>query len=207
MGRRGLIALAALVAAGCGGGGAGGATAAERPRPGLDALPDRVVWDFEHAVRDSQEAFLGLFDFTAVGEMEILLHRYDALGRLPGITEARVAEYLAEDGTPDPPERERTNVGGFYGWLIRPAIGGGGCAAVTPTWEYNQQLAGPYDPLPEGHEAYEPLRLKVNGYLEDGRGGVIGIRCPGGARGLALVYTRRDSERGYDLITIYDDGP
>ena len=62
-------------------------------------------------------------------------------------------------------------------------------------------------PLPAGHESHEPLRLKVNAYLENGQGGVIAIRCPGGTRGLALVYTKRDNERGYDLITIYDDGP
>lgn len=197
-----LLALAAL-AVGCG----GGAPAPERPRPAVDALPDRVVWDFEHAVLDSKDAFLGLFDFTAVGEMEILLHRYDALGRLPDIDEETTAEYLAEDGTPYTPERERKNVGGFYDWLIRPAIAKGNCAAVTPTWEYNQKLAGPYEPFPEGHESHEPLRVKVNAYLENGQGGVIGIRCPGSDRGLALVYTKRDSERGYDLITIYDDGP
>lgn len=204
-GRRVRAALLAIALAGCGG--AGGAAAVERPRPPVDALPDRVVWDFEHAVLDSKDAFLGLFDFTAVGEMEILLHRYDALGRLPDIDEETVAQYLAEDGTPYPPERERKNVGGFYGWLIRPAIGKGNCAAVTPTWEYNQRLGTPYEPLPEGHSAYEPLRVKVNTYLENGQGGVIGIRCPGGDRGLALVYTKRDNERGYDLITIYDDGP
>jgi hypothetical protein len=203
MGRVGLIALAALILAACGGG--GGEVA--RPRPGADALAERVVWDFEHAVLDGKDAFLALFDFAAVGEMEILLHRYDALGRLPGITEAQIAEYLAEDGTPYPPERERRNVGGFYDRLIRPAIGGGNCAAVTPTWGYNRQLGTPFEPLPAGHDSHEPLRVKVNAYLEDGRGGVIGVRCPGGTRGLALVYTRRDNERGYDLITIYDDGP
>ena len=29
--------------------------------------------------------------------------------------------------------------------------------------------------------------------------------CKGGKGGLAVVYTKRDNARGYDLITIYDD--
>jgi hypothetical protein len=198
MGCRGLILL---VLAGCG----ASASAPKAPRP--EPLPERVVYDFEHAVRESRESFLALFDFTAVGEMEILLHRYDLLGRLPGITEKMRAEYTAEDGTPFPPDRERRNVGNYYGWLIKPAIANGGCRAMEPHWNYNKLLGAPQPPFPPGNESHEPLRLKVNTYLENGLGGVIAIRCPGGTRGLALVYTRRDNERGYDLITIYDDGP
>jgi hypothetical protein len=192
-----------LVLAGCGA--SAPTPAPQAPRP--ETLPERVVWDFERAVLDSKESFLALFDFTAVGEMEILLHRYDLLGRLPGITEKMKADYAAEDGTPYPPERERKNVGSYYGWLIKPAIASGGCRAMEPHWDYNKQLGEPQPPLPPDNESHEPLRLKVNTYLEDDRGGVIGIRCPGGTRGLALVYTQRDNERGYDLITIYDDGP
>ncbi|MCB9564720.1 MAG: hypothetical protein H6708_30410 [Kofleriaceae bacterium] len=90
--------------------------------------------------------------------------------------------------------------------MIRPAIAGGGCAAVTPHWHYNQLLGVPFEPLPPGNDTHEALRATVNAYLEDGAGGVVGIRCPGGTRGLALVYTRRANARGYDLITIYDDG-
>ncbi len=197
-----LAATAVALTASCG---AGAGTSAARPRP--DTLPEQVVYDFERAVLDSQDAFLALFDFVAVGEMEILMHRYDALGRLPDLDDDTRAEYLAEDGTPYPPERERKNVGSFYGWLIRPAMAQGNCRAVTPTWAYNRLLGEPYAPLPDGHESHEALRLKVNGYLADGAGGVVGIRCPGGPRGLALVYTRRDNPRGYDLVTIYDDGP
>lgn len=203
-GVRGATALAAAALA-LGAGACGPKGEAARPRP--STLPEQVVYDFERAVMTSQDAFLALFDFTAVGEMEILLHRYDVLGRLPDLDDETRAEYLAEDGTPYPPERERRNVGSFYDWLIRPAVARGDCRAVTPTWAYNQLLGVPYEPLPPGNESHEPLRQKVNGYLEGGAGGVIGIRCPGGERGLALVYTRRDNARGYDLITIYDDGP
>ena len=53
---------------------------ADPPRPPSSDLPARVVWDFEHAVLQSQDAMVALFDFTAVGQFEILLHRYDALG-------------------------------------------------------------------------------------------------------------------------------
>jgi hypothetical protein len=177
------------------------------PRPPVDQLPARVVWDFEHAVLESKDAYVALFDFTAVGELEILLHRYDALGRKPDEDPDERDEYMAEDGTPYPPTRERRNVGNFYGFLIKPAINHGHCQAVTPTWEYNRLLGEPFPELPPGSESHEALREKVNTYLDGGAGGVIGIRCPGGTRGLALVYTRRDNERGYDLITIYDDGP
>jgi hypothetical protein len=181
--------------------------APEVPRPGVDQLPERIVWDFEHAVLESKDAMLSLFDVAAVGEIEILLHRYDALGRKPGIEEDEIEEYLAEDGTPYPPERERRNIGNFYKGMIRPAIANGRCKAVAPTWHYNELLGVPFDPLPPGHETHEALREKVNPYVENGQGGVIAIRCPGGSRGLALMYTRTDSERGYDIITIYDDGP
>lgn len=196
MGHRGLILLAL---AACGGHPA--------PRPAIDQLPARVVYDFEHAVLESQDAFVALFDFTKVGQFEILLHRYDALGRRDDLDDDEIDAYMHEAATPYPPERERKNVGGFYPWLIKAAVAHGHCRAVTPTWDYNRLLGEPFPPLPAGSESHEALRLQVNTYLEHGAGGVIGIRCPGGDRGLALVYTRTDSERGYDLITIYDDGP
>jgi len=200
MGERGMKRAVLLVSlAAC-----GSKPIAQGPRPA--DLPAQVVWDFERAVKTGQDEMLSLFDFAAVGEIEILMHRYDALGRLPDIDAETTEEYLAEDGTPYPPARERRNIGNYYGFLIRPAIGRGGCAAAEPTWAYNR-LLDEYPPLPEGHEAYEPLRAKVTTYFEGGRGGVIGLRCAGGNRGLALVYTQRDNERGYDLITIYDDGP
>ncbi len=178
--------------------------AVERPRP--TTLPEQVVHDFERAVLAGQDEMLALFDFTAVGQVEILLHRYDALGRDPGLGQEYVTEYLAEDATPYPPARERKNIGSFYGWLIRPAIGNGNCTAAAPVRDYNRLLGVLFEPLPPGHEAYEPLRVTVNAYLDGGKGGVIAIRCPGGPRGLALMYTERDNARGYDLITIYDDG-
>jgi hypothetical protein len=201
MGERGMNRmLFVVVLAGC-----GPKAIAQGPRP-ADDLPAQVVWDFERAVKAGQDETLALFDFAAVGEVEILMHRYDALGRLPEISDDRRAEYLAEDGTPYPAERERTNIGKYYGFLIRPAIGRGGCQPARPTWKYNR-LLDHYPPLPAGNESHEALREVVNAYFADGNGGVVGIRCAGGNRGLALVYTRRDNERGYDLITIYDDGP
>jgi hypothetical protein len=196
------LAWLALLLAGCPK--PGGSSSGPRPTPRPATLPEQIVYDFERAVLDSQDAFLALFDFVAVGEVEILLHRYDALGRWD-LDDATLAEYLAEDGTPYPPERERKNVGSFYDWLIRPAIADGNCQAMAPTWPYDRMLGEPFEPLPPGHDSHEALRLKVNAYLEHGQGGVIGIRCPGGTQGLALMYTRRDNDRGYDLITIYED--
>jgi hypothetical protein len=197
--RAGAAVTLTLTLAGCG---PRGEAAGPPPAP----LARAVVAEFERAVRSSREEFLGLFDFTAVGELEILLHRYDLLGRLPDLSPGTRAEYAAEDGTPYPPERERRNVGGFYPWLIRPSVADGGCAAMTPAWDYNRRLAT-FEPLPPGNASHEPLRQKVLAYFEGGRGGVVGLACPGGARRLALVYTVRDNARGFDLVTIYDDGP
>jgi hypothetical protein len=50
---------------------------------------------------------------------------------------------------------------------------------------------------------YEPLREHANVWWR--RGGVVGITCKGGKGGLAIVFTKRDNPRGYDLVTIYDD--
>jgi hypothetical protein len=189
-----------LVLAGCGA--SAPTPAPQAPRP--ETLPERVVWDFERAVLDSKESFLALFDFTAVGEMEILLHRYDLLGRLPGITEKMKADYAAEDGTPYPPERERRNVGNFYAFLAQRTVGTGGCVAAAPRTRYGKLLGVPFDALPtDTPPDYEKLRTTVNGYLA--KGGVVGITCSGGTGGLALVWTEKPNPRGYDLITIYDD--
>jgi hypothetical protein len=209
----GLLALATLAPPACG------------PRPGLDAarpdpasadgtavtpppaapatMADRVVADFEAAIRTSKDAYLSLFDFTAVGEMEILLHRYDLHGRLSNLPDDLRAQFAAEDGTPYPAERERINVGSFYSILGQRTVGTGGCAPGEPRTHYGKQL-GHYELLPAGTpEAYETLRAKANGYLASG--GVIGMRCRGGRGGLALVWTARTNARGYELVTIYDD--
>jgi len=175
------------------------------PAPATATLPDQVVWDFEHATLAGVEPWVGLFDFAEVGAFEILLRRYDLLGRLPNLTAAQKADLAKEDGTPYPPERERRNVGRFFERLAQPTVGTGGCTARPPRWHYNQRLGVPFEPLPPGNENYEALRLRINAQLERG-GGVVGIRCTGGTGGLALVYTPVDNARGYDLITIYDDG-
>jgi hypothetical protein len=187
-------AVLALVIVGCG----PHATSA-----GPGPLAERVVHDFERATLAGQESFVALFDFDQVGAVEILMHRYDLLGRLPKITDAQRAEYAAEDATPYPAARERRNVGRYFNWLVRPRVGTGGCVGGPPRWHYNTLLAT-YAPLPPGNEIYEPLRQRVNAQLVGG--GVIGIRCAGGVGGLALVYSPRPTARGYALITIYDDG-
>jgi len=169
-------------------------------------LAPRVVAEFERTTLAGKDAWVEQFDFVAVGQFEILLHRYDLLGRLPNLTDEEKAQYAAEDGTPYPPERERRNVGNFYPILAQRTVGTGGCTAAPPRFHYNQLMGAPFEPLPPGNETHEALRQTVNAYLADGAGGVIGIRCTGGAGGLALVWTRRATPRGYAIITIYDDG-
>lgn len=174
------------------------------PVPAPASISERVVAEFEAAVRQSKDAYLGLFDFAAVGEMEILLHRYDLNGRLPNLDEQQKAQFAAEDGTPYTAERERRNVGNFYAFLAQRTVGSGGCTASAPRTRYGTLLGQPFEPLPAGTPAgYEILRTHANAWIASG--GVIGIRCTGGKGGLALVYTANDTPRGYDLITIYDD--
>lgn len=165
-------------------------------------MAERVVADFEAAVRTSRDAYVGLFDFTAVGEMEILLHRYDLLGRLDNLPEDVKAQFAGEGAEPYPAERERTNVSGFYKILAQRTVGSGGCVAGPPRTEYGKQLAT-FEPLPAGAVDYEPLRAKAAAYVA--KGGLVGLRCTGGKGGIALVWTEKANERGYDLVTIYDD--
>jgi hypothetical protein len=167
-------------------------------------LPARVAADFESAVKTSKDAYVALFDFSAVGEYEILLHRYDLLGRFPDLDEAHRAQYTGEDGTPYPPTRERRNVGNFYPILAQRTVGTGGCTAATPASKYGRMLGQGFEPLPPSVPAkYEKLRSDANAWLKVG--GVVGLHCTGGHGGLAIVYTARDNARGYELITIYDD--
>lgn len=195
-----------LALAGC-----GGAAAIKNPTgdpwpppPAPATLAERVVWDFERATLAGRDRWVELFDFDEVGAFEILLRRYDLLGRLPDLDDDDRAELAADDGTPYPAARERRNVGNFYGPLAQRTVGTGGCTGGVPHWEYDVLLGQPFPPLPPGHEHYEPLRQRVNAQLEGG--GVIAIRCRGGHGGLALVYSPRRSARGYAIITIYDDG-
>jgi hypothetical protein len=213
MGTRGLIALALLAA--CRGpqkseeGMAGRRwpppptpPTPTKPRP--TATPERVVYDFEQAVKTSKDAYVDLFDFVAVGELEILLHRYDLNGRLKNLPYDIKLQFATEDGTPYPPERERRNVGNFYDILAQRTVGSGDCTLVAPRTNYGKLLGVQFEPLPEHTPpGYEKLRTIVNGYLA--KGGVVGIKCSGGKGGLAIVWTERPNQRGYDLITIYDD--
>lgn len=168
-------------------------------------MRERVVAEFETAVKTNSDAYLGLFDFAAVGELEILLHRYDLYGRLPKLTDDVKAQFAAEEGTPYPAERERTNVGKFYRLLAQRTVGTGGCKAREPRTRY-AKLLGTYDPLPQGtiaSDAYETLRVKATGYVA--KGGLVSFSCSGGKGGIAVVWTERPNSRGYDLITIYED--
>lgn len=167
-------------------------------------MPERVVADFAAAVAKNKDAYVELFEFAHVGEIEILLHRYDLNGRLPNLPDDVKAGFAAEDGTPYPAEREKRNVGNFYKILAQRTVGTGGCKAAEPRTRYGKLLGTPFEPLPEGTPPkYETLREHANAWLA--KGGVVGITCTGGKGGLALMYTASTNARGYDLITIYDD--
>ncbi|MBA2541445.1 MAG: hypothetical protein H0V17_17520 [Deltaproteobacteria bacterium] len=214
MGARSLILIAL---ASCGGGAP--ATTGTSPTGGPssgESLRDRVVADFERAVTQSKDEYVSLFDFVAVGEYEILLHRYDLLGRLKNLTDAQKTQFFSEDGTPYPEARERRNVGNFYKPLAQRTVGAGGCKAREPRTAY-AKLLGTFEALPEITEVeiagakksaptpkgYQILRDHAVGWLA--KGGVVGFSCTGGTGGLTVVYTEKPSGRGYALITIYDD--
>jgi hypothetical protein len=176
------------------------------PQVGV-TLPERIVAEFEQAVRGGPDAYAALFDFVAVGKYEKLLRRYDANGAV-ALTAAQKQEFLAEDATPFPEARERKNLGAFFPILAARTVGQGGCHARPPISAYGRALGHPFDPLPvepASNLAYEPLRVEVNALVD--KGGVVGIACDGGQGGLALVYTRSKDARGYALITMYDDVP
>src|SRR5258707_14431001 len=124
MGARGLIGAVLLSAC-------GQPATPVKPSPGA-STPEKVAADFEAAVKASKDAYVGLFDFVAVGEMEILLHRYDLNGRDVGLTDKQTEQYSKEDGTPYPEARERRNVGNFYPILAQRSVGTGGCAGGAP---------------------------------------------------------------------------
>ena len=185
------------------------------PKPA--SLPERVAADFEAAVKQSKDAYVALFDFAAVGEFEILLHRYDLNGRLVHLEDDQKQQFIDEDGTPYPAARERRNVGNFYTILAQRTVGTGNCTAATPRTRYGKLLGVAFEPLPPQSDVeiagqrvqkptppnYSTLRDHANAWLA--AGGVVGLRCAGGKGGLAIVYTARPNARGYDLITIYDD--
>jgi hypothetical protein len=167
------------------------------------SMQQRIASEFEQAVKTSKDAYVSLFDFVAVGQYEILIHRYDLNGRFPDLPDDVRERFEKEDGTPYPPERERRNVGNFYTILAQRTVGTGNCVGSAPATPYGQQLGEQFEPLPEGTPpGYEILRTAANGYLA--KGGVVGIKCSGQG-GLAIVWTEAANPRGYNLITIYDD--
>ena len=171
------------------------------PVPGT-AVPDRIAADFEIAVRTNKEAMQALFDFEAVGEYEILLHRYDLYGRVE-LDEHQKAVLAAEDGTPYPVAREQRNIGNFYPRWVQPTIGTGGCTLGPPKTYYGKRL-GDIEPLQAGTPpGYQVLFEHATEWLASG--GVVRVQCTGGTGGIALVWTKRDNARGYDLITMYKD--
>jgi hypothetical protein len=140
MGARGLIVIAL---AAC-----GHPAAPHQPA----SLGERVVADFEAAVKQSKDAYVALFDFAAVGEFEILLHRYDLNGRLAHLEDDQKQQFISEDGTPYPAERERRNVGNFYTILAQRTVGTGGCTASEPRTRYGKLLGVAFEPLPAQSE-------------------------------------------------------
>ncbi len=200
MGARGLVFGVAAALAACAHG--------DAQPPRATSIYDRVVEDFEQAVLAGKDRYVELFDFASIGEIEILLHRYDLLDRLPEAFKNgmdRKAEFEREDGTPYPASRERRNVGNFYGGFVKRTVGTGGCIAGPPRTRYARLLGTFFDDvLPEDiAPKYETLRAHANAWWRNG--GVVGITCKGGKGGLAVVFTKRDNARGYDLVTIYDD--
>lgn len=151
-----------------------------------------------------KSAYVSLFDFSAVGEYEILLHRYDFAGRMKNLEDDQKAQFASEDGTPYPVTRERRNVGNFYPLLAQRTVGTGGCVPAAPRTRYGQLLGQHFEELPAcTPPKYTLLRADANYWLD--HGGVVGIRCTGGSGGLAIVYAEAPNQRGYNLITIYDD--
>jgi hypothetical protein len=195
MGTRGLMVV---VVAAC------GAPAAAPVQPAPKDLPAIVAADFAKAVLASKDSYVSLFDFVAVGEYEILLHRYDLNGRLKNLEPDQKAQFTREDGTPYPPTRERRNVGNFYTILAQRTVGTGDCVATPPRTRYGKLLGEHFEAFPAcTPPKYETLRADANFWLD--HGGVVGIKCKGGEGGVALVFTEAPNQRGYNLITIYDD--
>jgi hypothetical protein len=194
-----LIVLIVLIGLGaCGPSTSGGSTPVSR-----DELHRQIVADFEKGVLGGEEAYARLFDFSAVGKFEKLLHRYDLRGRSE-LTPEQKEQFAKEDATPFSVERERRNLGhNFFPMLAVRTVGTGGCKETTVIDPYAQALGRPFEPLTPEDASYDSLRLGVNTLIE--HGGIIGIACSGGKGQLAVVYTRTESSRGYDLITLYDD--
>ena len=196
MGARGLIPLVVLTACPA-------ATPPPAPPAPAQNLADKVVADFEKAVLTSKDAYVDLFDFVAVGEYEILLHRYDLLGRLsPGF--AREAEFKGEDGTPYPPTREKRNVGNFYPIFVQRTVGTGGCVASPPRTRYGAPAR--HALRSAARRAHHPATTSSAPIRTAGSTRAAPSRsCKGGQGSLVVVYTQGANARGFDLITIYDD--
>ena len=84
----------------------------------------------------------------------------------------------------------------FFQHRSGPSDAAAFCASHPP--------AADIEPLREGTPAkYEALRSHAAAWVKNG--GLVRVHCTGGDGGVALVWTRKDNARGYDLITIYDD--
>jgi len=146
--------------------------------------------------------YVALFDFTAVGEMEILLHRYDLLGRLEHCRGHQRPSSLPEAPCL-PGERVKHNVG----QLLTKFLGQRTSAPVAaPPARLAPSMARSCDvsPAPEGALVdYEPAAPEGLGYVA--KGGVIAIALHRWQGRHRAGLHERPNARGYDLITIYDD--
>ena len=156
-------------------------------------------------MKTSKDAYVALFDFVAVGEYEILLHRYDLNGRLANLPDDM-------QGAVRRPRTARP---------IRPSASAATSAtSIDPRAAHRRQrrlhreraahaLRQAARPArssrcprarPPATRSCAPPRTATSR-----RAASSGIKCSGGKGGLAIVYTESANPRGYELITIYDD--
>jgi hypothetical protein len=166
-----------------------------------------VVAAFERAVLEGEPAYAELFDFARVGAYEKLLHQYDLQGRGGiALSDAQRAQYEREKADPVayPVARERRNLGHFHGLFVKQTIGGGGCAPTEARTPYSRLLGEEFPRLPAGWEAWEPLRQEVNAFVRESR--QVTLQCEkGNGNRIVLVYAPAANDRGWNIVTMYEE--